>query len=175
MKYKVVYVGRIIIRKKIDGIIEAVKNLNKKGLKIDLIIVGEGPEEKNLKKLAANLNFVSFLGRKTKEEALKIVAKSDLSVLNSVYEGLPHTIIESFVMGTPVVATEIPGTNEIAINNKTALTVRSGDTAALAKAIEKMLLNKKLASKLTKSGLALISKQFNWKFTIKQLAKELDC
>lgn len=171
--YKIVYVGRIIVRKKIDGIIEAVASLNKKGIKTNLVIIGEGPEKENLKKLAANLKFVSFLGRKKQDEALKIVAGSDLSVLNSVYEGLPHTIIESFAMGTPVVATEIPGTNEIAINNQTALTVPPDDTKALAKAIEKMLKNKKLSSKLTKAGFDLISKQFNWQFTIKHLEKVL--
>jgi glycosyltransferase involved in cell wall biosynthesis len=81
--------------------------------------------------------------------------------------------LEAFAVGTPVVATNIPGTNEIAINNQTALTVKPGDVSGLVDAIKKMRENPKLAKKLVFSGARLVTEQFNWTFNIEALGKIL--
>lgn len=170
--YQVIYFGRLVAWKKIDEIIKAIEIVNQeKKVKAKLIIVGDGPDRKDLENLKSP--FTQFLGKKSREETLKILGQSDLSVLNSVYEGLPHTVIETFSVGTPIVASDIPGTNEIAINKQTALTVAPGNVNKLAQAIEKLLLDRKLAATLTKHGYQLIAKQFNWETNIKLLKKVL--
>ena len=165
--------GRLVKWKKVDEVIKAVSVINsEKKNHVRLLVLGDGPESDSLKELARGEN-VEFLGKKTREEGLRILANSDLFVLNSVYEGLPHTVLEAFAVGIPVVATDIPGTNEIAINNQTALTVKPGDVSGLVDAIKKMRENPKLAKKLVFSGARLVTEQFNWTFNIEALGKIL--
>jgi glycosyltransferase involved in cell wall biosynthesis len=109
------------------------------------------------------------LGRLSREETRRKIAEADLYILNSVYEGLPHTVIEAFSVGTPVIATDIPGTNEIAINNQTALTVKPENPADLAKAITRLMENPRLSNKLALAGAKLIASRFNWKTSIQFL------
>ncbi len=175
--YRAIYFGRLVPWKKVDGIIEAVALVNKKrGIGVKLVVVGDGQEKANLEKLAAELQkkyliapFVRFLGRKRREETLKILADSNLFILNSIYEGLPHSILESFSVGTPVVCTDIPGTDEIALKNKTALTISPGDIRGLSGAISRILENEQLATELSGKAQKLIAKAFNWDTSIKQL------
>jgi glycosyltransferase involved in cell wall biosynthesis len=160
--------GRLVKWKKVDEVIKAVSLINKNKVKVKLLVLGDGPESDSLKELARGEN-VEFLGKKTREEGLRILANSDLFVLNSVYEGLPHTVLEAFAVGTPVVATDIPGTNEIAINNQTALTIKPGDTDGLVKAIENIKNDHKLVRKLTFSGFRLVSSRFGWEANLRLL------
>ncbi len=164
--------GRLVSWKKYDQIIAAVARINKKGkIKVKLLIFGDGPEKENLKRLGGD--FLELLPAKSHEESLKYLRRADVYVLNSLYEGSPNQVIEAFSVGTPVVATDIPGTNEVAVNNKTTLTVKSGDVTNLSLAIEKILTRPDLANRLAKNGFGLLYKQFNWGKTIKQLENVL--
>lgn len=165
--YTAVTIGRLVKWKNVAGIIEAVKNLN-----IRLVIIGDGPELSNLKEIASK-NII-FKGRLSRKETFKELASSDVFILNSLYEGLPHTVLEAFSVGTPVIATDIPGTNEIAINGKTALTVSPNDSKALAQALTKLLSSPKLREELTKNAYQEILNTYNWPTTLKSLRDIFD-
>ena len=165
--YSVLSFGRLARWKKYDEIIDAVDRINDKGrIKIKLTIFGEGPERDNLKKI--NKDFLELLPSKSHDESLKFLHLVDVYILNSLYEGSPNQVIEAFSVGTPVVATDVPGTDEIAINNKTALTVKPGDINSLSLAIEKVLTDKPLAKKLVAGGKKMLEK-FTWEKHLAQL------
>ena len=167
-------IGRIIIRKHVDWTIEAVARYTKNtGQYLRLLIVGDGPNLSRLEKITKQLvkkyqikPFVKFLGRKSWVDGLSILKASDVYILTSIYEGLPFTVVESLVLGVPVVATDIPGTNEVAINNQTALTAPPGAINQLAKNIERLLIDPKLAKKLVTNGQKMIKEKFTWKENI---------
>jgi glycosyltransferase involved in cell wall biosynthesis len=118
---KAVTVGRLIPLKRVDGLLEALKELPDLGL----VVVGDGPERPRLERRARELGVsdrVYFAGQRSKKEALGLMAACDLFVLNSVHEGLPHVVLEAMALGLPVVATAAGGTPEV---------VRDGETGVL--------------------------------------------
>lgn len=172
-------IGRIIFRKRVDWTVEAVaRYIKKSGRSLRLLVVGDGPDKPRIEKLARNLvdkyeikPFVRFFGQKSWLEGLSILKSADIYLLTSVYEGLPFTVLESLSLGVPVVATEIRGTNEVAIDQKTALTSLPGDVPDLTKNIATILDNPQLARELVESGRKMIMEKFTWEENIKKTSK----
>ena len=91
-----------------------------------LIIVGDGPEKNNLKKLVSEndlTDFVTFTGQLNKEELSKHYRESDIYIQASGYEGLPHTLLEAISHNLSIVSTPIGGTNEILEDNTNGWTI----------------------------------------------------
>lgn len=119
---KAVTVGRLIPLKRVDGLLEALKELPDLGL----VVVGDGPERPRLERLARDLGVsdrVYFAGQRSKKEALGLMAACDLFVLNSAHEGLPYVVLEAMALGLPVVATAVGGTPEVVRDGETGLLV----------------------------------------------------
>jgi glycosyltransferase involved in cell wall biosynthesis len=162
-KTKLVTVGRLVKWKHVDEIIQAVHQLQDKN--IQLHIVGEGPEKPALQKLAHKLGLqkqVVFEGQCSHQETLELVGSSNVFILNSSYEGLPHTVIEAMLLNVPVIATRIKGTTEIAIPSKTAFLSEPGNPTDLAKQIQDCLQDSKTRDKYIKAASDLAFKNFNW-------------
>ena len=105
----------------------------------ELLIVGDGPERVELESLASSTGGegIRFLGRKQRDEVLELMRNAQFIVLPSVwYEGFPMTIVEAFSCGTPVVATDDGGMQEIIRENENGLKFGLGDSVELAGKIE---------------------------------------
>lgn len=102
-----------------------------------LVIFGEGPDLSALKALARRLQIiesVDFPG--FQDNPLTYMAKAQLFVLSSLFEGLPSVLVEAMACGTPVVSTDCPsGPREILENGRWGRLVPVGDSSALAEAI----------------------------------------
>lgn len=172
IKHQIATTARLVAWKGIDGIIRALALLKKKFPDARLVIAGEGPEMESLKKLAETsgvVDSVTFLGNISRAETWQLRNNSEVYVLNSTYEGLPHTVLTSFAAMIPTVATNIPGTNEALYHEKTGLLVEPGDDHALADAIERYFNNPELGAKLAENGLKLLKEKFSWEAHIKTL------
>lgn len=104
----------------------------------EAVIVGDGPEGRNLRRLAAELQVaskVTFLG--SRDDIPALLASSDLFVAPSRSEGLPVAILEAMAAARPVVATAVGGTCEV-LEGVGWLTA-DRDPQALAGAIQKAL------------------------------------
>ena len=102
-------------------------------------------------------------------EVNKFISALDISVLSSLIEGLPFSIVESLAAEKPVVATHIGGISEVIINNRTGLLVPPKDSAALTNAVMYLLNNPQRAKELGKNGRELVLS----KFTIDEHSKQL--
>lgn len=163
--HQVLAIGRLVSWKGIDKVIEAIKILEKDYPDIKLVVAGDGPEMNNLKKLASDLSIierVKFLGNVSRKETASLRQQSEVFVLNSVYEGLPHSVLSSFSAGIPVIATDIPGTNEAVYDGKTGLSIPTNDPRALAQAIKKIFSDKELGRKLASNARTLLREKFSW-------------
>lgn len=106
-----------------------------------LVILGGGPERKPLRSLARSLGiaeFVAFAGKVTNPFAA--MARSDVFVLSSIWEGLPNTLVEAMACGCPVVSTDAPGGSRDALRNGSlGPLVPPGDPRAMADAVIRVL------------------------------------
>ena len=115
---KLITVSRLVSWKRIDEIILAIKDLE--GYTLD--IIGEGPEEHFLKDLVKKHhleNRITFLGHLDKENVFKRMSQSDVFILNSSYEGLPHVIVEAMSAKLPIICADVGGCSEIVIHKET--------------------------------------------------------
>jgi glycosyltransferase involved in cell wall biosynthesis len=105
-----------------------------------LQIVGSGPEEQSLQRLAVTLRIesrVQFAGFHS--DVQPFLARADCFVLSSLWEGLPMGVLEASAAGLPVVATDGNGTREAIIPGKTGLLVPVADAEALSEAMSAVM------------------------------------
>ena len=141
------YLGRLDKIKGVDLILKAWKQLN--GIK--LLIVGKGPDEDFLKEYVRlnNISNVEFLGFKEKKDVKELIAKAKALIIASQwYEGFPMTIIESFSMGTPVIAGKIGNMSNIIEEYNNGLFFEYNNYDSLIKKVNEVNNNEKLMKKL---------------------------
>jgi glycosyltransferase involved in cell wall biosynthesis len=119
-----------------------------------LVIVGDGPQRKELEKLADKLdifNNIWFAGHQ--QNPYKFMAKSDLLVLSSRFESFGVVLVEAMACGIPVIASDCDfGPREIIENRANGFLVPVGDEKAMAEAIEYLLTNYKIRKKFIREG-----------------------
>ena len=152
-KYNLLTIGRLENQKNLTGLIIALSILLKRNKKIKLTIVGKGSEKQKLINLSSNLKInknIIFKGYKKPNIYLK---KEGIFVLNSFFEGLPNVLLEAIQYKIPIISTNcFSGPSEILKNGKYGYLVNVDDPIALAKQIEKVILNYSDALKKTKKA-----------------------
>lgn len=175
-KHQLVATARLTEWKGIDGIIQAVALLKDAYPDVKAVIAGDGPEEQQLKKLAKEMGVeqhIEFLGRVSRAETWHIRKSSEIYVLNSTYEGLPHTALTSFAAEIPIVATDIPGTNEAVYHEKTGLLVPPNSPRALAEQIARYFENPELQKEMVAGGSKMLAEKFSWEAHLRTLHEML--
>lgn len=105
-----VVVGRIDHWKACDRLFEVLQRLYQEGYRSYWTIVGDGEDFNKIDSLFANselADYVELTGQRS--NPYSFVKSADVFALLSKYEGLPNTIFESLILGTPVIATNVGG------------------------------------------------------------------
>jgi glycosyltransferase involved in cell wall biosynthesis len=138
----VIGVGRLVEQKDFETLIRAFHKAQS-FVACKLIILGEGPERQKLENLVRELDLtgkIDLPGFSANPYAC--MARADLFVLSSRFEGLPTVLIEAMACGTPVIATNcISGPEEILEGGKYGTLVPVRDIEALGQAIVTALQN----------------------------------
>ncbi len=148
---QVLAVGRLVEKKGFTYLFDAMRLLPA-DLKMQLLVIGDGPIRAELEAAAAGLP-VKFLGQCGREQVLKTIAESEVMVIPSVtaasgdQEGLPVTLLEGAAGAIAVIASNLPGINEVVIDGQTGLLTEQRDVPAIAKALEALLRDEKLRAK----------------------------
>ncbi len=95
-------------------------------------------------------NRVTFLGQR--EDAGDILAASDISILPSDNEPFGRVVVESWWAGTPVVVSDTGGPAELVADGITGLHFKQEDAASLARALERLITDSSLRSRLAEAG-----------------------
>jgi len=126
-----------------------------------LVIAGDGAKRGSLEAKATHLlgaGRVLFTG--FRRDVTPLLAASDLFVLPSLLEGMPHSLLEAMAAGLPVVATSVCGIPEVVEHGRNGLLVPPRDAVALASAICRILGEPELADRLAKEARATIEQKF---------------
>jgi len=166
VRHKMITVCRLTGWKGVDGLIRVLPEL----LDLGLIVVGDGPLLADLVRLAQRLRVderVHFLGTVAKERVSAYLQASDLFVLNSTYEGLPHVLLEAMAAGLPVIATKAGGSGEIVEDGHNGLLIPPGDSEALKQAVLRMLGSPAERMNMVRNGRGTLGK-FNPQHMVEQ-------
>ncbi len=123
--------GRFCFHKGFDVLLRALKLLP--NLPLKLYLGGEGPQEVELKEIAANSESVEFLGRI--DDVPGFLQNCDAVVIPSRWEPWGNVCLEAKAAARPVIASGVDGLTE-QINDNCGLLVPPDDPEALAKAVE---------------------------------------
>lgn len=161
--YVIGSIGRLSRQKGIDVLIKAMRELNDEFNSIKLVIIGDGEDRNKLEKLAKRLGVtdkIIFLGYQS--NVLDIISQLEFVVLPSRWEGLPLTPIETFSQGKTIIATNIPGNNEIIVNQKNGLLFKKDNVADLVKKIKLLILDNQLKRNLEDSAYESYKNNYNY-------------
>ncbi|MFV2072182.1 MAG: glycosyltransferase family 4 protein [Thermoanaerobaculales bacterium] len=104
------------------------------------VMVGDGPLRMRAEALSRDLDIshrMVFCG--WWEDVPGLLAATRVSVLSSLHEGLPCSVVESLAAGVPVVATAVDGTVEVVRSGDNGYLVPAGDVEALAAGVCRIL------------------------------------
>jgi glycosyltransferase involved in cell wall biosynthesis len=164
----VIYVGRLAAEKGLDTLIEAAQYLKH----TRVMIAGDGPEREHLENLCLKLGCrnVDFLGYVEREQLLRTVRQAMCVIMPSIwFENFPYSILESFALGKPVIASNIGGMPEIVKDDKTGLLFSPGDSLALSKRIEYLQGNPSLVEAMGKTARTMVETRFDQETHYRQL------
>lgn len=132
------------------------------GQKITALIVGIGKDRPQIEAEAASLGLqdsVLFTGYRL--DVPNLLRASDISVLTSQYEGIPRALMESMVLGVPVIGTDVPGSRTLIRSGENGLLVPHDNVPALITAIRCLIENPVLARRLAENGRQTILEEFD--------------
>ncbi len=122
--------GRLTYEKAYDVAIRAFALSLKKIPNSILIMVGDGPEKKNLEKLSISLgiqNSIQWFPSLPQSDCLAILKTVSIVLIPSLYESFGLVALEAGLFGKPVIASAVGGLVEIIEDQKTGILVSSGD------------------------------------------------
>jgi len=142
-------IGRLDPHKGNSDLLYAAARLLKNDSRIKVLLIGDGAERAGLQAKADELGIaphVIFTGFQSDVRPVQTLV--DIQVCGSRGEGWPLTVVEAMAMRRSIVATEVRGHVDHLRNGENALLVPPGNAEALAGALDRMLAEPELASRL---------------------------
>ncbi len=134
----IVSVGRLIPAKGLPALLHALVDLRNVNPDFKLVVVGDGPERRELEVLANRLGLtgsVIFAGTQARPTVALFLRAAVAFVLNSTSEGLSHSVLEAMHVGVPVIASDVPGNREVITHGYNGLLVNQDDGPAIRAAV----------------------------------------
>jgi glycosyltransferase involved in cell wall biosynthesis len=128
---------------------------------LHLVLVGTGPDQDELRRLAFELRqqgHVHILNGIS--NAVPVVKLFDVAVLCSESEGFSNAVLEYAFCGRPIVCTNVGGNRELIVHGETGLLVAPGDVTGLAAAIARLLTRPSEAEEVGRNARAAVSARY---------------
>ncbi|MBI4695867.1 MAG: glycosyltransferase [Gammaproteobacteria bacterium] len=184
---RVIFVGRLVEKKGVAVLVEAMDRLRASRADAHLIVVGDGPERSMLERLVAERGLaggVSFLGARPQAELPALYSSAAVAVVPSIVdalgdqEGLGLVSIEAMGCGCAVVASDLPAIRDAVSDGVNGLLVPPRDPDALATAIAALLGDGGLRERVSGEHVRLaLVERFDWQNVARHYAaviRELD-
>lgn len=173
------FVGRLVEKKGVNHLLDALAQLQRQGRRLQLWIVGQGPEQAPLQAQAERLGIapsVTFWGAVEHARLADFYRQATLAITPSVVaeggdqEGFGLVIVEAMGCGCPVVASALPAIGDIVIDGETGLLAPPADPTALAQAIAQLLDQPERARQLALTARQRVAEQFDWQSVAERYA-----
>lgn len=167
----VVHFGRVRKYKAIDVVIRAFAKIKERLSNARLVVIGDGPELGNLKKLSRGMGLsesVEFMGRVDSEEMVAVLNRCHVFMNASPKEGWGLTVVEANACGVPVVGSNRPGLADSILDNKTGFLVDYGDVDGFARKGLELLTDTDLWRRMSAAALDW-ARSMTWKRTADEM------
>lgn len=168
---ELLFVGRLVEKKGVQFLLEAMPAVLKKHSTVRLILAGSGPMEQELRQQAQRLQIsdrVSFLGMVSQTELPAMYRKATLAIFPFIVaksgdqEGFGLVQVEAMGCECPIIAGDLPAIHDIVIHEENGLIFPSGNAQALADSIIKLLDDPELRARLAGEGRKSVVQNFDW-------------
>lgn len=136
---RLAYVGRLAqTQKRIMDVPGVLDGLHARAVAFEMDIVGDGPQEADLRRAIGQRPYrdrVRFLGRRTPDDALAVLARADALVLVSDYEGTSIAMLEAMGQGVVPVVTDVSCVRDWVTDGENGLITPIGEPDAMAHAL----------------------------------------
>jgi glycosyltransferase involved in cell wall biosynthesis len=159
-----IIISRLVVQKNINIVIEAMKLLDNKNLKLS--IIGEGGEFSKLENTIHDLNLqnqVQLLGKIDNNKISQFLLTADIFIQASDYEGLPHSVLEAINYEVPILSTETGGCKDLLNDGERGFIIpMPPDKKVIAENISFIIENKAEATKRANEAKSFINKKHNF-------------
>jgi len=169
-KHALLFVGRLVEKKGLRYLIEAMPRILEQNPSAYLRVVGDGPEkiamEQRISELGIN-NSIQFLGPICNEDLPPFYQTSNIVIFPSVIaadgdrEGFGLVLVEALGCECAVVVSDLPAMQDIIIDGKTALVVAQKNTKLVADRVNELLDNSALQKSIGKAGRQFVLEHFD--------------
>jgi glycosyltransferase involved in cell wall biosynthesis len=169
---QLVIVGRIEPIKGHQYLLQAMPAIIEIFPMVKLLVIGNGTQKELLQKQAMDSGIsesVLFLG--FQQNPADYISNSDVIIVPSLFEPFGLVYIEAFALKTPVVAFDVPASNEIISDNETGMLVPAMDSKALADRIIHLLLHAEERKRIAENGYSKYKNHFNAEKMVKETAE----
>ena len=169
--------GRIVLKKGFEYLIQALPQIREKVPNVTVIIGGDGSDLPRLKSIAKEQGvseYIRFPGTISRADVSVYFHLSDIFTLPAVFDpkgnvdGCPIVIMEAMACGKPVVVTDISGIPEAVLHDETGFLVGEKDPDALATAIVSLLTDSEKRTRFGSAGQQRLLHELTWEKTIQQ-------
>jgi glycosyltransferase involved in cell wall biosynthesis len=164
------FIGRLVEEKGVEDLLHATRLLGEQHPNIRTLVVGEGQDRVALQQTARDLAIadrVLFTGWVESEDIPAYLLAADVFVgpsrtsSSGWIEAQGLTFLEAMAAGTPIVATRLGGIVDSVTDGETGLLVAERAPEQLASAIHRLLLDSRLASRLSAAARQTVSERFS--------------
>ena len=176
-EFQVLFVGRLHPVKQVDLLLKAFGKLQKRIPNVNMCVLGDGIERKNLTALASALGLsdkVHFLGFVDRKTVFEMMRRSNVLALPSKVEGNPRVLIEAMIHRVPIVATNVPGIRDMVEHGERGYLVGHSDPEELARGIEYVLRNEEVAASMATRAYAYAKEIFSRERIMRIISAELE-
>ena len=171
-KIRILCVANLIKLKGQNYLIDAVSGLKEKGLNVELILAGRGPDEEKLKEQVNKLNlhdYVKFVGYVHYDQIANLMNACDLFVMPSYYEALGCVYLEAMASGMITVGVWNQGIDEIIVDGKNGFLVQEKSVNDLEQVLLKIIdLNHNELKQISCAAIKDME-QYTWKESAAEL------
>lgn len=162
METRLALIGRLHRQKGHSVLLEAVAIIINSNRRVHLYLAGDGPDEDLLRQQASTLGIadsVTFSG--VVDDVVAFMADIDIVVLPSLWEGMPNVLLETMAAGRPIVATNLPGIEEMVQDGISAVLCEPGLARPLADAIMRLMDDPGMARSLARAAQLEVRRRFD--------------
>lgn len=167
-KFSIITAGKLIKIKSFDLAIKSFAKFNGKNPDSKVVIIGDGPELENLKKLSKELSVeekIVFKKWMPRKNLLKEIALADVFLFPSLRDGGGQVVVEAMAVGKPVVCFDIAGPG-FHVDENCGIKIKPDGTKQAVKdivdALEKLYSNKDLRKRLGSAAKEKAEREYDW-------------
>ena len=161
--------SRLVKKNAVNDIIDSLQYLDPK---FKLLIIGNGPNEANIKSQISNLKVdhrVVLKGFIPNQSLPSYLQSSDIFVRPSLSEGLGISFLEAMAAGIPVITTAVGGITDFIRDGETGLVCEVNNPKSIAQKVDKLNKDREAREYIVQNSCTLVKSKYEWGIIVKQI------